>query len=72
MKAEAVVVGHGLEFADRIEVEQAVRRWQPRPRIVLLYDTSISQTEQADAVLSVTSEPQHLAQTIQYLLTGKD
>ncbi len=72
VKVNAVVIGHGLGLADRIQIEQAIRRLQPKPRVVLLYETSISQTEQADAVLNINSEPQHLAQTIRYLLTGAD
>lgn len=71
-RADVVVVGHGLSLAERVEIEDAVRQLQPKPRVVLLYDTSISRTEQADAVLNVNSEPQHLVQTIRYLLTGSD
>jgi DNA-binding response OmpR family regulator len=71
-EADVIIVGHDLPFAQRMQVEEAVCRLARRPRIVLLYDTSISQTEQADAVLSVHSEPQHLVQTIGYLLTGAD
>ncbi len=72
IRAEVVVIGHGLSLLDRVDVEGAVRQLHPKPRIVLLYDTSISKTEQADAVLNVSSEPQHLVQTIRYLLTGCD
>lgn len=72
MRTDVVVIGHGLSLADRIAIEEAVRQLHPRPRLVLLYDTSISKTEQADAVLNINSEPQHLAQTIRYLLTGTD
>src|SRR6185437_10719601 len=67
IRINAVVIGHGLGLADRIQIEEAIRRLHPKPRIVLLYETSISQTEQADAVLNINSEPQHLAQTIRYL-----
>lgn len=72
VRMNAVVIGHGLALADRIQIEEAIRQLQPKPRVVLLYETSISQTEQADAVLNINSEPQHLAQTIRYLLTGHD
>jgi CheY-like chemotaxis protein len=68
--ADVVVIGHGLSLADRTEIEAAVRQQHPKPRIVLLYEISIAQTEQADAVLNINSEPQHLVQTIRYLLTG--
>lgn len=71
-RPDVVVIGHGLSLMDRAEVEDVVRCLRPKPRIVLLYDTSISRTEQADAVLNVNSEPQHLVQTIRYLLTGSD
>jgi CheY-like chemotaxis protein len=70
IRVNAVVIGHRLGLTDRIQIEDAVRRLSPKPRVVLLYETSISQTEQADAVLNINSEPQHLAQTIRYLLTG--
>ncbi len=72
IRADVVVIGHGLSLADRIKVEDAARQLHPKPRIVLLYDTSISKTEQAEAVLNINSEPQHLVQTIRYLLTGRD
>jgi hypothetical protein len=72
IRLDVVVIGHGLTFAGRLQIEEAARRLRPKPRIILLYDTSISQTEQADAVLNVTSGPQHLVQTIRYLLTGSD
>lgn len=72
IRADVVVIGHGLILLDRVDVEDAVRQLHPKPRVVLLYDTSISQTEQADAVLNINSEPQHLVQTIRYLLTGSD
>jgi DNA-binding NtrC family response regulator len=65
-----VVIGHGLNLADRTAIEAAIRQLNPKPRIVLLYDSSIANTEQADAVLNINSEPQHLVQTIRYLLTG--
>lgn len=67
---DVVIVGHHLTFSERQQVEQAARQCRPKPRVVLLYDSSIAQTEQADAVLNINSEPQHLAQTIRYLLTG--
>jgi hypothetical protein len=70
--ADVVIVGKDLTRAQRVQVEEAIRRLPHRPRVVLLYDASIAQTEQADAVLSVHSEPQHLVQTIRYLLTGSD
>jgi hypothetical protein len=56
----------------RIQLEGAIRLLRPKPRVVLLYETSISQTEQADAVLNIKSEPQLLVQTVRYLLTGSD
>ena len=65
-----VVIGHGLTLADRSEIEAAARQQKPKPRVVLLYENSISKTEQADAVLNINNEPQHLVQTIRYLLTG--
>ncbi len=67
---DVVVIGHGLSLADRTEIEVSARQQHPKPRIVLLYENSISNTEQADAVLNINSEPQHLVQTIRYLLTG--
>jgi hypothetical protein len=36
----------------------------------MLYKTSISQAEHADAVLNVAGDPQDLVRTIRYLLTG--
>ncbi len=72
LKVDVVVIGHGLAFAERTKVEEAACRLRPKPRMILLYDTSIAHTEQADAVLNVTSGPQHLVQTIRYLLTGGD
>ena len=68
--ADVVVIGHGLSLEDRSEIEAAARRKKPKPRVVLLYENSIVKTEQADAVLNINSEPQHLVQTIRYLLTG--
>lgn len=67
---DVVVIGHGLSLADRTEIEVSARQQHPKPRIVLLYENSISNTEQADAVLNINSEPQQLVQTIRYLLTG--
>jgi DNA-binding NtrC family response regulator len=67
---DVVVIGHALTLVDRTELVTAARSQQPRPRVVLLYETSIAQTEMADAVLNINSEPQHLLQTIRYLLTG--
>lgn len=72
IKADVVVIGHGLSLPDRVSIEEGIRQLRPKPRVVLLYDRSIAQTEQADAVLNVNSGPQHLAQTIRYLLTGRD
>lgn len=72
IKPDVVVIGHGFTFPQRTQIEDAVRQLRPKPRVILLYDTSISQTEQADAVLNVTSGPQHLVQAIRYLLTGAD
>ena len=72
VKPDVVIVGHRLNLSDRIKIEEGARLARPKPRIVLLYENSIAQTEQADAVLNVNSEPQHLAQTIRYLLTGSD
>lgn len=71
-QAEVVIIGHSLGMGERMQLEGTIRLLQPRPRVVLLYETSISQTEQADAVLNINSEPQHLVQTIRYLLTGSD
>jgi hypothetical protein len=72
LRVDVVVIAHGLSLIERSDVQDTVRLLRPKPRVVLLYDTSISKTEQADAVLNVNSEPQHLVQTIRYLLTGSD
>jgi hypothetical protein len=72
LRAEVVIIGHGLGMGIRIQLEGAIRLLRPKPRVVLLYETSISQTEQADAVLNIKSEPQLLVQTVRYLLTGSD
>ncbi len=72
LQVEVVVVGHGLGMGERTQLERAIRLLRPRPRVVMLYETSISQAELADAVLNIKSEPQHLVQTIRYLLTGSD
>ncbi len=72
LKPGVVVIGHGVSLEDREQIEDVVRRLCPKPRLVMLYDTSIAQTELADAVLNINSEPQHLVQTIRYLLTGHD
>jgi len=72
IQVDIVVIAHGLSLVDRSQIENAVQVLHPKPRIVLLYDASISKTEQADAVLNVNCEPQHLVQTIRYLLTGSD
>jgi DNA-binding NtrC family response regulator len=70
--SDVVIIGHELSLAERQRTEEGIRKLRPRPRVVLLYDARIAQTEQADAVLNVNSEPQHLVQTIRYLLTGSD
>ena len=72
LNADVVIIGHGLDLSERTQLEGVIRLLRPRPRVVLLYESSISQTEQADAVLNINSEPQHLVQTIRYLLTGSD
>jgi DNA-binding response OmpR family regulator len=72
LRIDVVVIGHELQLPDRVDIEDSIRQLHPKPRVVLLYETSISKTEQADAVLNINSEPQHLVQTIRYLLTGSD
>ena len=69
-RVDVIVIGHGLSLGERMEIEAVAQRTKPKPRVVLLYENSIAKTEQADAVLNINSEPQHLVQTIRYLLTG--
>ena len=66
-----VVLGHAIASEHRIRIEKIIQRLRPKPRIILLYEVSIAQAEQADAVLNVNGDPQDLVRTVRYLLTGQ-
>jgi DNA-binding NtrC family response regulator len=66
-----VVLGHAIASEHRIRIEKTIQRLRPKPRVVLLYETSIAQAEQADAVLNVNGDPEELVRTVRYLLTGQ-
>jgi DNA-binding response OmpR family regulator len=65
-----VVLSEALDCESRAQTAEVLRQIRPKPRVVMLYKTSISQAEHADAVLNVAGDPQDLVRTIRYLLTG--
>lgn len=66
-----VVLSEALDCVSRAQTAEVLRQIRPKPRVVMLYKTSISQAEHADAVLNVAGDPQDLVRTIRYLLTGR-
>jgi DNA-binding NtrC family response regulator len=71
VRVDVLVLGNHLSRAERLRIEEGVARLRPKPRVILLYTASVTEAEQADAVLNTQGDPQDLVRTIQYLLTGK-
>ncbi len=69
-KVDLVVLGHTLPRDERLRLEAAIQQLRSRPRVIMLYESSIDGAERADAVLNASSGPEDLIRTIQYLLTG--
>lgn len=64
----ALVIGHAIPEADRLEFIQRARAFNPQAIVVLLYRDSIRRAEAAQAVLSVQNGPLSLVQALNELL----
>jgi DNA-binding NtrC family response regulator len=62
------IFGHRVPATDRVKISEALKRINPRIRLVVMYDHSISRTESADAILRVDVAPDDLIHTVEYLL----
>ncbi len=65
---QLAIFGHLVHPSDRLKISIALRRQNPRVRLVVMYDDSAKQTETADAVLRINVPPADLVHTVQYLL----
>lgn len=64
------IFGHRVAARDRLEISEALKRSNPRIRLVVMYDHSVSRTESADAILRVDVAPDDLIHTVEYLLSS--
>jgi DNA-binding NtrC family response regulator len=63
---DVVVLGHGIPDSERNGIADALMQAKPSIRVIMMYADSISNAEQAHAVLSISGE-QHLVPTIKML-----
>jgi DNA-binding NtrC family response regulator len=63
------IFGHRIAAADRLQISDELKRKNPKIRLVVMYDHSVSRTESADAVLRVDVAPDDLIHTVEYLLS---
>ncbi len=59
----ALLLGHRVPEAERNEIARVFKQENPRGKIVMLYDASISQAELADALISI-HDPQRVVETL--------
>ncbi len=68
MPFAALVIGHAIPEADRLEFIRMARALNPQAIVVLLYRDSIRRAEAAQAVLCVENGPTSLVNTLRELL----
>lgn len=63
---DAIILGHTLDKSDRNEVAAMMKQANPQACVIMTYESSISEAEMADAVLSVQAPASDVIQTLRH------